>query len=97
LSESKTLGHGNVAVSLEQHHGVRLAGLHVTNQELGKDIKPELYVSDCLNKPNGQEPAILQLVSTIIRNTPGSEHEVLTYTKLMMKARIKAHQLISVG
>jgi hypothetical protein len=31
LSKGKTLCHGDVAVSLEQHHGIRFAGLHVSD------------------------------------------------------------------
>lgn len=59
LSKGKTLCHGDVAISLEQHHGIRLAGLHVSDQKLGENIETKLYIGNCLNKPNGQEPTVV--------------------------------------
>ena len=51
--EGKSLGHGNVAVRLEQHHGEGPAGLHVADDELGDDVEAELHVGNGLDHADG--------------------------------------------
>jgi hypothetical protein len=56
LGKVQRLGHGNVTIVLEHHHGHGFARNHVTNDELGQYVQPELNVGDTLNKSNGYEP-----------------------------------------
>jgi hypothetical protein len=39
LEEIECLRHANISVALEDHHGKGLSWLHVTNNELGDNVK----------------------------------------------------------
>lgn len=56
LSKVQGLGHGNIAIILEHHHGKGPTRHHVTNDELGKNVETELDVGDGLNDANGDKP-----------------------------------------
>ena len=56
LGKVKGLRHADVAVVLEHHHGQGTAREHVSNDELGQNIKAKLNIGDGLDKPNGDEP-----------------------------------------
>jgi len=55
LQEVKRLGHADVAVALEDHHGDWAAGKHVTDDELGDDIQTDLPVGNGLDHADGNE------------------------------------------
>lgn len=56
LQEEQSLVHGNVTICLEQHHGHRASRLHVTNDELGNDVKTDLDVGCGLHNTARDEP-----------------------------------------
>lgn len=49
LQKVQCLSHGNVAISLEQHHGNRPSREHIPDHELSQDIETYLRVGDPLN------------------------------------------------
>lgn len=55
LEEIQGLRHRDVAVRLEQHHGNRLSGKHVTDHELGQHVESELSVGDALYHADGHQ------------------------------------------
>ena len=51
--EGQSLGHGDVAVGFEEHHGDWPARLHVADDEFRDDVEAELHVCDGLNHADG--------------------------------------------
>lgn len=49
LAEVQRLSHDDVAVSLEHHHGNRVTGLQIADDELGEYVQPELNVRQTLD------------------------------------------------
>lgn len=56
LQEEQSLVHGNVTICLEQHHGHGAARLHVSDDELGDDVKSDLNVGRGLHNTTRDEP-----------------------------------------
>lgn len=56
LQKEQSLQHGNVTVCLEQHHGHGASRLHVTDDELGNDVKTDLDVGRGLHNTARNEP-----------------------------------------
>lgn len=55
LQEVQGLRHGDIAVCLEQHHGNRLSGKHVTNHKLSQDVEAKLGIGDTLDHSDGDK------------------------------------------
>lgn len=56
LGKVHPLVHADVAVGLEQHHGHRTTGLHVSNDELGNDVQADINVGRRLDNTQRQPP-----------------------------------------
>lgn len=55
-SKAQPLGHGDIPIRLEQHHGHRPSRLHIADDKLSDDIQPNLNVGRCLDHPNRHHP-----------------------------------------
>lgn len=50
------LVHGNVAVSLEEHHSYWSSGLHIANNVLSEDIQSEMDISCGIDDSDWNSP-----------------------------------------